>query len=197
MVRECGKKGAVSDRRQRRQKPPLDEAALRELALAYVGRFATTRSKLAQYLARKLRQRGWAGSGEAPVDRIVELCAASGYVDDAAFALAKARSLSGRGYGVTRVRQSLRIAGVSEDDSAVARALADEEAVEAALRFARRRRIGPFAERQADGAGRERALAAMIRAGHRFGLARSIIDLEPGSTVDVRELKDCFGGDPM
>ena len=29
------------------------------MALAYVGRYATTRAKLASYLGRKLRERGW------------------------------------------------------------------------------------------------------------------------------------------
>ena len=41
--------------------PPLDEAGLNELALAYVARYATSRAKLLAYLARKLRERGWGG----------------------------------------------------------------------------------------------------------------------------------------
>ena len=44
---------------------PLDAAALDQLALRYVERFATTRGKLADYLRRKVRERGWQG---APVD---------------------------------------------------------------------------------------------------------------------------------
>ena len=178
--------------RSRRPRPPLDEIKLGELALAYVGRFATTRSRLADYLRRKLRERGWAGSGEAPVEAMVERCVRNGFVDDAAFALSKARSLSGRGYGAARVRQSLRAAGVGEDDGAAARRLAADEAVEAATRFARRRRIGPFADRRPDPKGRQIAIAAMVRAGHSFGLARALVDMDPGVPVDAADLAE-FG----
>ncbi len=59
-----------------------------------------------------------------------------------------------------------------------ARELAEAEAIAAALRFAQRRAIGPFAADPPDQARRERALAAMIRAGHRFPIARAIVDLE-------------------
>ena len=72
---------------------PLDEARLEELALAYVGRFATTRAKLASYLARKLRERGWEAPRAPATEALVEKLAGLGYVDDAAYALAKARSL--------------------------------------------------------------------------------------------------------
>jgi regulatory protein len=48
-----------SRHRPRRALPPLDQAALQELALRYVGKYATTRAKLRAYLGRKLRERGW------------------------------------------------------------------------------------------------------------------------------------------
>ena len=64
-------------------------------------------------------------------------------------------------------------------------ALADEEAVSSALRFAERRRLGPFAAAPPrDPRDREKALAAMIRAGHGFALARAIIELAPGAEID-------------
>lgn len=179
----------MARRKGRKVRPPLTGEALNELALAYVGRFATTRSKLSSYLSRKLRERGWAGEGAADVEAIAERLASLGYVDDAAFALSKSRALTGRGYGVRRVRQALRAAGVEEEDCEAARELAEAESVEAALRFARRRRLGPFGG-GADRAERERALAAMIRAGHPFALSRSILALEPGSEVDIESLSE-------
>lgn len=175
---------------QRKPRPPLDGHKLNELALAYVGRFATTRAKLRSYLERKIRERGWDGSPEADVEAIAERFAAQGYVDDAAYALSKSRSLTGRGYGARRVDQSLRAAGIDEADSASAREQAQADSVESALRFAERRRIGPFASEVVDRKGRERALAVMIRAGHGFGLARAIVDLPPGAEVDVAELSE-------
>jgi regulatory protein len=175
----------------RKPRPPLNAAKLDELALSYVGRFATTRAKLTAYLARKLRERGWDGEGEPPIEDLADRLTRLGYVDDRAYALAKARSLSGRGYGRRRLSQALAIAGVDVEQGEDARLLAESEAVEAALRFARRRSLGPFAPSRASDPGeRERALASMIRAGHPFGLARAIIDLDPGETPDIPALTE-------
>lgn len=172
----------------RRARPPLGDEQLRELALRYVARFATTRARLRAYLARKVQERGWDGDRgpdfETLVGRLVEL----GYVDDSAFAVAKSRALVGRGFGERRVGDALRRAGVDEDDGREARDYARSEAAEAALSFARRRRIGPFGARPADPASREKAIAAMVRAGHRFALARALVDLPPGADVNADQL---------
>ena len=181
---------AMPAHRPRKPRPPLDAAKLNELALAYVGRFATSRSKLISYLRRKLRERGWSNDAEPDLEELAGRLVRLGYVDDRAFAMSKARSLTSRGYGERRVGQALAIAGIAQEDGTEARSLAQAEAVESALRFARRRSIGPFAKTAPDPRDRERALAAMIRAGHRFGLARAIIDLEPGSDADVESLAE-------
>ena len=175
-------------RTARRAPKPLTETALSELALHYVSRFATTRAKLVTYLRRKLRERGWEGAREPSVDELAERLAGLGYVDDAAFALAKAGSLSSRGYGAGRVRQALRQAGVNEEDGEPARELASERAAEAALRFARRKRIGPFALSAGDPKARDKALAAMIRAGHDFNLAKLVVNAPPGQEMTVEQL---------
>ncbi len=167
---------------------PLGHTSLSELALRYVSRFATTRAKLLSYLQRKLRERGWEGTDEPDIEGLVSRIAELGYVNDEAYALAKAGSLSARGYGQARVRQALRVAGVDEEDGASARNLAREQAADAALRFARRKRIGPFAVSPADPRMREKSLAAMIRAGHDFALARAIVSAEPGETITSEEL---------
>ena len=168
----------------RQPRPPLDEAKLNELMLAYVAKFATSRAKLASYLARKVRERGWDGPGEPPVADLVAKAARLGFVDDAAYARGKARALTARGYGERRVSQALHAAGIDEQDGEAARGHARDEAVEAALQFARRRRFGPFAARAADPAEREKHLAAMVRAGHGFRLAKAILALAPDSAID-------------
>lgn len=168
----------------RRQRPALTKTTLEELALHYVGRFATSRSKLASYLDRKLRERGWDGTSPPDPQGVAERLAGLGYVDDAAFASAKARSLTARGYGGRRVGQALHAAGIAEDDRAGASEHVEAEAVTSALRFAERRRIGPFASSPPDPPAREKAIAAMLRAGHSFGLARAIVALRPGEKPD-------------
>ena len=141
-------------------------------------------------LDRKVRERGWEGDAPPDIERLVERLAASGLIDDALYALSKSRSLSERGYGAGRVRQSLRAAGVGEEDGGAARELAADEAVASALRFARRRRIGPFADVAPDRAGREKALAAMVRAGHGFEIARAVVDAQPGIELDAEALRE-------
>jgi regulatory protein len=175
----------------RRALPPLNQKQLQELALRYVGRYATTRAKLSAYLARKVRERGWDDVCGPGFDLIAEHFAELGYIDDAAFALSKSRVLAGRGYGKRRLIEKLYAAGVDDTDSKEAREHADREAVSAALRFAERRRIGPFASAKlTDRRAQERAVAAMVRAGHGFTLARAIVGLPPGTRIDVDNLAD-------
>ncbi len=104
--------------------------------------------------------------------------------NDAAFAEAKAGALLRRGYGERRVAQALRAAGIDGEDAAPARQEAGQQAEAAALRFARRRRLGPFAEAPLDRAERQKAAAAMLRAGHRLDLVRRILDASPGEIPD-------------
>lgn len=184
MVRDCGTNMAMPAQSPRKPRPPLTPGKLEELALNYVGRFATSRSKLLGYLHRKLRERGWDGDDEPPVEELADRMVKLGYVDDRVFALSKARSLTGRGYGERRVRQALMIAGIDELQGADARQLAEGEAVAAALTFARRRAIGPYRASRPTPQERERAIAAMVRAGHRFALAKAITDLNPGENPD-------------
>ena len=173
----------------RRAAPPLNETKLQELALRYVGKYATTRAKLRDYLARKVRERGWAGAGTPEIEALAERLSELGYVDDRAYALAKSQALSGRGYGRRRVEEKLRLAGIEESDGDEARRHAQEQALSAALRFARRRKLGPFAVAPPnDPKERQKALAAMIRAGHPFAIARAILALSPGSPVKLDEL---------
>ena len=168
----------------RRSPPPLDAAKLEALALRYVERFATTRGKLADYLARKVRERGWEGDAADP-GALAERMAQLGYIDDAMFAEARARSLTRRGYGVRRVSQALRAAHVGDSDAAPALEQSAEETFASAMSLARRRRFGPYAQAPADDRTRERQIAAMLRAGHSFALARRIVSAAPGEVLET------------
>jgi regulatory protein len=179
--------------RSRRPRPPLDAKRLEELALRYVGRYATSRAKLSAYLARKLRERGWEGTAEPDLDAIAARFSELGYVDDAAYALSKSQSLASRGFGKRRLEEKLRFAGIGDEDGSAARQHAESEAVGAAIRFAKRRRIGPFAAVAPDPKQREKSIAAMVRAGHSFALSRAIAGIPPGGEVDEEELRERSG----
>jgi regulatory protein len=171
-----------------RTRAALDGKRLEELALRYVGRYATTRGKLRAYLVRKLRERGWEGEQLPDLEALATRLSELGYIDDAAYALSKSQALVSRGYGKRRVLDKLRLAGVGQEDSEAARKHAESESVEAALRFAERRRIGPFGAESGDSRRREKAIAAMVRAGHSLSLARAIASLPPGASLDDANL---------
>lgn len=177
----------------RRIPPQLNDSSLQDLALRYVGKYATTRAKLRAYLSRKVRERGWEGPREPDFEALSNRFVDLGYIDDAAYALAKSRSLTARGYGERRVAERLQRDGVEELDGAAARGHANKESVTAALRFAERRKFGPFASSAADPQQRQKWIGAMIRAGHGFDLSRAIAELAPNSEIDVDWLAERSG----
>lgn len=177
---------------RKRAKPPLGEAELRDLALSYAARFASTGARLEAYLMRKLRERGVAEDADgrtaavdvpALVARLVEL----GYVDDAAYARMRARDLGARGYGARRVEQALWAAGVDETIRADS-APGEAERRRAAVLMAQKRRLGPFGpapegDPLAIRKAREKAVAAMLRAGHDYEHVRFILDCQGMAAV--------------
>jgi regulatory protein len=58
--------------KDRKPPPPLNDERLRGLALHYVGKYATTKGKLATYLTRKIRERGWEGERRTDIAALVE-----------------------------------------------------------------------------------------------------------------------------
>ncbi len=158
---------------------PLDQEKLTELALNYVGRFATSRAKLISYLSRKIRERGWEGDAPPEPDAIAERLADLRYVDDEAYAAAKSAAMLRRGLGRRRISEALRHDGVAEHmpvdvtQSALSR-------WEAAHQFAHRKRIGPFARQLCERPEKEKQLAAFLRAGHDLSVARQWVEAAPG-----------------
>ena len=165
------------ERRQRKAPKPLDKTRLEDLALGYVARFSTTAAKLRTYLRRKLRERGWDGEEEPDLDTLIARFVDRKYVDDAVYARGKSDALLRRGYGARRIDQALNHAGVAEG-LRNAHAPDDYAQREAALALARRRRFGPYARDEVDRAIREKQLAAMVRAGHGFAIAREVLELK-------------------
>jgi regulatory protein len=177
--------GVKSHSTQKKPAPPLDNRRLRDLALHYTGRYATTRAKLTAYLQRKIRDRGWKdGEPYADLIEMVNGFAELGYVNDAAFADAKARSFVRRGYGARRLEQELHAAGIEDPDAISAREETAAGAFASADAFARRKRIGPYANDTASPEQKQKQLAGFMRAGHGFGLARRFVNAAPGEEVD-------------
>jgi len=194
-----GEEGPTSERRKavrnRKKARPLDETSLRDLALTYVARFATTGTKLEGYLARKLRERGVAegedGQAQTPdvaalVRQLIEL----GYVDDEAYARSKTRDLTARGYGARRVEQALWAAGVDENTREET-APNEVETRRAAILLAKKRRFGPFGiapeedePLEQSRKRRDKQVAAMLRAGHKFDHIAFILDAREEADIE-------------
>jgi regulatory protein len=171
--------------RPKRPLTPLDRAALERLALRYVERYATTRGRLGQYLKRKIRERGWEDTVAADPPALAEKLAGLGYIDDRAFAESRATAMGRRGLGARRVAHALRYAGIEEADAEAVAPVVEADTIASALAFARRRRIGPYAREAPDPKGRERQVAAMVRAGHAPSLAWTIARMAPGDDAEA------------
>jgi len=182
---------------------------LENAALHYLGRFASSAENLKRVLMRKVQRSARihgtdVDEDRATVERLVAQFARAGLVDDAAYAAARAASLHRRGAAPKLIAARLREKGVAAEPIAdVLKALGDGGAADvelaAAINLARRRRLGPYSPRgRAKGratdkrrAGRERekALAALARAGFSYDVARRVIDAD-----DTDELEKAAGG---
>jgi regulatory protein len=172
--------------RERKHLQPLDSERLRALALSYVGRYATSCARLSAYLNRKIGERGWIDDSVPPVDEIVTQFESLGYIDDCAFAKARGDALLRRGYGPNRLRISLRVSGVGAEIIDEVATIDDDGAFAAALIFARRKRIGPYAKEPISPDIRQKMIAALLRAGHSYDISRKILALNANDILISR-----------
>jgi regulatory protein len=186
----------------RRRAKRITPTYLRRLTGWYLERWDAP----AAHLRRKLAERGRRAAeelGQDPaeieplLDEAVAWAVAEGLVDDARFARNLVAASRGRGQATPKIRAKLREKGVP---AALITAVLAEEAEEAAelgapdadrvaaIRYARKRRFGPWrppprvpepseaAARDAARDKRRKELASMARAGFSFGLAATILD---------------------
>lgn len=172
---------------QKKPIPPLNSSGLRSLALFYVGKYATTRKKLNQYLSRKIRERGWDDPDPPNIDEMVEEFNERGYIDDALFAATKARSLVSRGYGIKRLEQDIYANGIEGGDQTEALALLHDNQWQAAENFARKKRIGPYSSEEPSREQRQKQLGAFLRAGHDMKIAQKFVNADPDDVIDWQE----------
>jgi regulatory protein len=178
----------------------LDEAALRALGLDYATRYGGTTAAMARILDRRIHR--WEKAMLAAEDadpeaiaaeaaalkqaagRVVTSLAAAGAVNDAAFAESRARRLRRSGRSRRAVLAHLGAKGVGA--SLAGAAAPEDEAAEfaAALAFARRRRVGPFA-REGEAEDRVRALMAFGRAGFSGTMARRALECQPEEAARI------------
>jgi regulatory protein len=197
----------MTAKRKRRGPRKATSAHLENAALHYLGRFASSAENLRRVLMRKVRRSAHfhgtdVDEGRATIERLVAKLVRAGLVDDEAYAAARAESLHRRGGAPKLIAARLREKGVAA--AAIGRALKTlgdgpgEVELAAAVNLARRRRLGPYrahgrakargAEKRRVAREREKALAALARAGFSYEVARRVIDAD-----SIDELEQAAG----
>ncbi|MCB2055811.1 MAG: RecX family transcriptional regulator [Geminicoccaceae bacterium] len=179
----------------RRPRRPTAER-LRRRALAHLERHPTSRAHLERLMLRRALPEAALfdvdpeevrGLVRALLDDLERLR----LLDDDRFAEGRARRAIARGTAPRRVTAALAAKGVDADTVARALGAVGEEigdpAWQAALGYARRRRLGPWRGPASPGEDtaetRRRELAVMARAGFDYATARRLVSLEAGDEV--------------
>ena len=173
-------------RRGPRKIPDTRLPALEKAALAYLERYASSAGNLRRVLMRRVERAARAGAveradGAATVAAVIDRLVARRLLDDRTYAEARARSLSRQGRSASVIARKLQMKGVEAEavEGAVAAVMEDGHSdLAAALRLARKRRLGPFRARGERKEKRERDMAALGRAGFSFDIARRVIDAD-------------------
>jgi regulatory protein len=176
--------------------PPPDEASLREAALNYLARYATTETGLRQVLHRRIDR--WARQAAGPEDareqasaakacvpavvaRMVEL----GLVNDAAFAESRARGLALSGRSKRAISARLMAKGIGPDQARAVLPEGKETELISALILARKRRIGPFRRAEPD---QNKELGVMARAGFPRDVALRALSMDAEEAAEAIRL---------
>jgi len=166
---------------------------LRNAALHYLERYASSAAHLRRLLLVKVERSARAhdtdrAAGAAAVDALIGELTALGLLDDARYAEAKARALHRRGASARAIRAALATKGVAPNTIATALdALSESEPepeLSAALRYARRRGLGPYRPPDSRAAMRQRDLAALGRRGFDYEVARRVIEARRARDIE-------------
>jgi len=170
---------------------------LANIALHYLERYASSCENLRRVLERRVFKaslyhedldvdaaKGW-------IDDLIKRYQGAGLLNDLSYAEIRARSLMARGTAARVIRMKLMEKGVDGDtiDQAL-KSLVDEHPepeLAAAIKLARRRRLGPYSDPAKRADHKDKHLAAMARAGFSYDMAQRIVDCD-----DKDELEDLF-----
>ena len=180
-------KSAILSSMTPRKKPRrLEPKHLKDIALDYLAKFASSSAKLKQVMKRKIERSARAHEDDpAPLlsemDRLMVDLIAKGILNDATFAEMMTRSIARRGGSQRKIESSLAAKGVSRADTAQAmeklHADAPDAELAAAVAFAKRRRLGVFRAKTDDSPERRRKdLGSMARAGFRMDVAKKALE---------------------
>ncbi|MBL4614023.1 MAG: regulatory protein RecX [Magnetovibrio sp.] len=173
----------------------ITQGRLVNIALHYLERYASSSENLRRVLERRIfkasffhedmdmeQAKGW-------IDELITRYQGAGLLDDLTYAETRARSLVARGTASRVIRMKLMEKGVDAEtiDQALKALVEDhpEPELTAAIKLARRRRLGPYADPAKREENKEKHLAAMARSGFSYDMAQRVIECD-----DKDELED-------
>ena len=187
-----------TNRKQGRRRNPKKATAqsLRNAALYYLQRYASSAENLRRVLMRRVERAARVHDsdveeGAAIVTEIIDRYREVGLLDDQAYATAQAQRLHRRGNSLRAIQARLHAKGVERDTIEQALSALDSAAgnpdISAAVIVTRRRRLGPWriSDRSEH---RQQDLATLARRGFSFAIASQVIDAE--SVEFLEELRE-------
>lgn len=125
------------------------------------------------------------------LERVIEKFTSLGYLDDSSYVRSKVLSLRSRGLSERAIQAKLASHAIPDDAVRAAltcystdHGLTDEEAeMQAAIKLARKKKIGPFAV-YATPESREKSMATLARAGFSYDIARKVVCM-PAADVNI------------
>jgi regulatory protein len=176
---------------------PMTKRRLENIAKFHIERFATTAVNLQRVLVRRAERARRAHGGDALeykawAEEIVAKLVKIGAVDDARYAAGRTAAMRRMGKGPGKIRTLLASKGVARalvEDALAETAITEnggDAALEAAIAYAKRRRLGPFGkpprDKDAQRAQAAKDLAALGRAGFSYDIAKQVMKLTDGET---------------
>ena len=195
MYKNMMERSEKNNREQPKRKVPRKATAkyLGNVARFYLERYATTEVGLRRYLMRKVnlsaKEHGTIPQeGAEIIEGLISKFRDLNFLNDARYAEGRSGSLHRKGMSLRAIRQDLSLKGVPEDLANKAIDLIREESsnpdLEAAIAYARRRRLGPYRTDDKREERRDKDLAALGRKGFSFAIAERVI-----LAYDIEELE--------
>ncbi len=171
----------------------MTQTRLENIAIYYLQRYASSAENLRRVLLRRADKALHVHGGDREeirqwIDDLVKRMIRSDVLNDLRYALGRATALRRLGRAPAKIRAQLAAKGVSQpiiDDVLAETAVTDtgeDAALEAALAYARRRRLGPFSEKPDTHdeirAQNKKHLAALARAGFTYDVARRVMEFD-------------------
>ncbi|MEH6524910.1 MAG: regulatory protein RecX [Sneathiella sp.] len=177
------------NQKPKKQRKPKEPTArwLRNQALRYLDRFATSTGKMHHHLFRKsqpalalfdLDEAELRASIDVEIAKLVD----SGFINDQEYAASKARIMAKQGKSLNQIRRKLMDLEVSEDiqEAAISGLGEDSEGLDmvAAALYVRKRKFGPYKPEESRQARWEKEMSSLARNGFSYTVASVVLAKE-------------------